>query len=90
MKLDMVQSDIFPQKVVKFLFMTKVNTIPIQLLLNSALIRESQLEFKMNNVEVSGGEAKVGDKVTVSWGGKEYNCKVVDVKEGAVKVQYHG
>ena len=47
----------------------------------------------VNNVEVrlvSREKVKVGDKVTVSCGGKEYECKVVDVKEGAVKVHYLG
>ena len=47
----------------------------------------------MNNVEarlVSWGKFKVGEKVTVSWGGKEYKYKVVDVKEGEVKVHYLG
>ena len=47
----------------------------------------------VNNVEVrlvSWEKAEAGDEVTVSWGGNEYNGKVVDVKEGAVKIHYLG
>ena len=36
-------ADIFPQKMAKFFFMTKVLTLSSQLLLKTALIRESQL-----------------------------------------------
>ena len=35
-------------------------------------------------------EADAGDEVTVSWGGDEFKCKVVEVKAGAVKVHYVG
>ena len=39
---------------------------------------------------MSRGEADAGDEVTVSWGGDEFKCKVVEVKAGAVKVHYVG
>ena len=39
---------------------------------------------------VSRGKADVGDEVTVFWKGEEFKCKVVEVKEGAVKVHYVG
>ena len=40
---------------------------------------------------MSGGKkTQVGKEVTVSWGGKEFKCKVVEVKAGAVKVHYLG
>ena len=39
---------------------------------------------------MSRGEADAGDEVTVSWGGDEFKCKVVEVKVGAVKVHYVG
>ena len=39
---------------------------------------------------VSRDNADVGDEVTVSWGGKEFKCKVIEVKEGAVKVYFVG
>ena len=36
------------------------------------------------------GKAEVGKEVTVLYGDKEYKCKVVEVKQGMVKVHYVG
>ena len=39
---------------------------------------------------VSLGKSELGDKVTVSWGGFDYNCRVVAVRATSVKVHYLG
>jgi len=38
----------------------------------------------------SQGKLKVGDRLKVAWGGKFYSCKVVVVRQSALKVHYMG
>ena len=52
-----------------------------------------QFEFEMEKLEAqltSRGKPELGAKVTVSWGGKEYESKVVEVKGSWVKVHFLG
>ena len=75
-------ADIFPKNIVKYPLCNKGGyPVSAQLLLRSG----QEKWLKMDEFE-----ADAGDEVTVSWGGDEFKCKVVEVKAGAVKVHYVG
>ena len=75
-------ADIFPKNIVKYPLCNKGGyPVSAQLLLRSG----QEKWLKMDEFEarlVSRGEADAGDEVTVSWGGDEFKCKVVEVKAG--------
>ena len=55
-------------------------------LITSIWVRRDTMDVRLLNP----GEAEVGKEVTVLYGDKEYKCKVVEVKQGMVKVHYVG
>ena len=65
---------IFPKNIVKYPLCNKGGyPVSAQLLLSSG----QEKWLKMDEFE-----ADAGDEVTVSWGGDEFKCKVVEVKAG--------
>ena len=55
-------------------------------LITSIWVRRYPMDVRLLNP----GEADVGKEVAVLYEGKEYKCKVLEVKQGKVKVHYVG